>query len=777
MQPSMKLDPMPPARGFYRRWLRLSSRLRIFLVAAILAAICGAIEGGEPLEDLIKGARDVVRARDASGEIVVVGIDERTGNALSGFTFSRRYDAKVVDELFRLGARRVFFDKTYAYPTNAGDDAQFTASLARHRGKVFLGAASPVDPTSWKPVVILPFKRFRAVSSFASLNGMQTPFAFSAKLTTSDTFDGKMVPSLSYALSGLSPKVSAYYRPDWSIRTSSVPTVSFADVVNGSARRSAIAGRDVVIGPTAAALGDIRNLVFQGFMPGVYLHVIGAETLKRGIPVNLGWMPAFIFALLVGALVCRARPSQPIWGYIFGAVIAFTAMPIVLDELLITIDIVPGLIAFNMIIMRVAMARRVERSHQTNIASGLPNANALVSARSVSRQTLVALKIRNQAEIRASFNVDVEGRLIGELCRRIRLSQDVTTIYHSQDVLLWLTEQPMARELADHLEGLHQISMASLVVGDREVDVSMSFGVDADWQRPMESRLGSAIQCAEEAARSNDIWKFFDPDRLHEAAWSLSLMSRLDHAIDTGEIFVLFQPKMDLQSGKVIGAEALVRWQHPSRGLIGPDAFVPAAEEHKRIQRLTCFVLDRAIATAAQVCARGHDFGIAVNVSTQLVQTVELTLAVQSALAVHGLHPARLTLEITETGTLDKAMCKSSQLSVLEKIGIKTSIDDFGTGHASLERLRTLRADEIKIDKQFVSDIDTTTDKQAIVRATVAIANDMGMRVVAEGIETQAELDMVASLGVPIGQGFLMSPPIDSTTLIKLLDPPLRRVA
>ena len=567
------------------------------------------------------------------------------------------------------------------------------------------------------------------------------------------------------------------YRPDWAIQALSIPTVSFADVARKAVPREMIAGKDVVIGPTAASANDMHHIVSQGWLPGVYFHVIGAETLKRGIPDYWGWLPAFFTGLGLALVQLYARRTLMIGLTVGAAIVLLGALPIYLDEHLITVDVVPGALLFAIIAYRAMTLRRVLRSSQTNIVSGLPNLAALRYAGNKRAATLIALKIRNYSEIAASFDQLVERAVLDEIRRRVALSGDDGEIFHSEDTLLWFTLLPMGEDLAHHLEGLKAILSTALPIGEREIDISISFGVDADHQRPMTSRIGSAMLCAEEAARGNDIWKFYDPERLHEAAWQLSLLSRLDLAVDNGEVWVAYQPKLDIKANRIIGAEALVRWTHPERGLIGPDDFISVAEKHNRIEKLTGFVLEQAIAAAAKLRAQGVDFAIAVNLSVQLLQKPDLLMFVDQVLKKHDFPPSQLILEITETGKLDRNGAGIAMMRTLIDHGIRVSIDDYGTGNATLDYLKILPSHEVKIDKQFVADIDTNPEDLILVGSTIEMVHSLGRKVVAEGVETPAVLHALARLGCDTVQGYLVGKPVVFATLAEQILSQDRRAA
>jgi EAL domain-containing protein (putative c-di-GMP-specific phosphodiesterase class I)/CHASE2 domain-containing sensor protein len=754
-----------------RQRLRDRPRVRIFFWAFLIALVCGAINAGEPLEDTIKAGRDVVRAQPSAGDIVVVGVDEKTGAHFGGFGYSRKVDAAFVDRLFALGAKRVFFDKVYADTTTPEGDEAFLAALRRHRGRVFLGVASP-KLENGTPVETLPHPIFRQAAQVRSLNGLSTPFTLSANLTLADRFSAygdQLIPSLSAALAERTPSAPGHYRPDWSIRIKSIPSFSFVDVVTGKVTAADVAGKDIVVGWTAQSFQDWHNVLSQGQNPGVYFHVVGAETLRRGDPRHIGWLPAFAVAVLLSVmfLVARRRSTQSL--LIATAVAMFGVLPIYLDAKLIESDVVAALMLFTIVAYRGIALRRVEATRRTHPTSELPNLVALEEAEAHG-ETLIAAKLRNFSEIATSFPTNVERELFQELARRIRVSGDVGTVYHGEDALLWYTEQPMGQELANHLMGLHKLSSQSVRIGDRDVDLLLAFGVDADAQRPISSRIASAILSAEEAARAHDVWKFYDPERLHQAAWQLSLMSRLTHAVEGGEIWVAYQPKVDLPSRRIVGAEALVRWNHPTAGTISPDQFITAAEQHNRIGELTWFVLERALRDLAALRGRGHDIGMAVNLSSQMLTHADLVDRVAALLVRYEVPPAKLTLEVTETGELLSSPAKVKTMERLASTGVQISIDDYGTGNATLEYLSRLPSQEVKIDRTFITDLDRNAQNLILVRSTLEMAHRLGRSVVAEGVENEGVMRVLRELGCDIAQGYLLGRPLPLAQLESMLD-------
>lgn len=741
----------------------------IFLWALLISAIGGAIEFGRPLEDLLQGGRDTIRSQDYKGNVTVVAVDDSSIAALGGVDYPRRYDAQAIDRLFASGARRVIFDKAYADPSNPADDEAFVEALKRHKGKVFLGTMKSWDPRTGVFTMIEPQPMFKENVKLVLLQGKTSPFSLTAKFPFSLKMNDVNVVSIASLISGREGPSEEYFRPDWSIRMAEIPTVSLQSVVSGNFTGGSISGRDILVAPTSTVSKDVHRIVHQGWFSGGYFHVVAAETLRRGMPSYWSWLPPFLLAALSGWLFLRARRNFVAGLILVGSALTLTAVPLYLDTILVTVDVMPSLLLIGTIAIRGLTLRRVKESSETNIISGLPNFAALQQMGSIQAGTLIAMKITNLAEITASFDESVEREVFNEIRRRVGLSGDNQTVYQGEDNLMWLSPLAMGEELASHIEGLNALFLTSLIVDERQVDLSISFGIDADHDRPLTSRIGSAVLCAEEAAVANEIWKLYDPRRRHAAAWQLSLLSRLDAALENGEIWVAFQPQLDLASNRLTGAEALVRWSHPERGLIGPDEFLPLAEKHNRLEKLTAFVLDGAVAAAASIGPRDGRFSVSVNLPVQLLEQPGLLEVVASVLDKYTFAPDRLILEVTETGRLNPNGSGIKMMHALAGLGVELSIDDYGTGNATLDYLQKLPAHEIKIDRQFISNIASDEDSLILVRSTVGMVHSLGRRVVAEGVETQSQLEVLRVLGCDSAQGYLIGRPMPFGDLRDLL--------
>jgi EAL domain-containing protein (putative c-di-GMP-specific phosphodiesterase class I) len=249
----------------------------------------------------------------------------------------------------------------------------------------------------------------------------------------------------------------------------------------------------------------------------------------------------------------------------------------------------------------------------------------------------------------------------------------------------------------------------------------------------------------------------------------ISNVRRLRRAIDRDQLRLQFQPKADMRTGRITGVEALCRWHSPRRGLIPPDDFIPRAEHSgAAIKALTDWTLDTALGQARTWELDGHTLSVAVNLSPRSVLDPHLVERISGLLAKWELSPSLIQLELTETAVFGIADPErvSATLRELSRIGFLIALDDFGTGYSSLARLRDLPIQKVKIDKSFVTRMDSRPNDALIVRSVIALAKNLGLRVVAEGVESETVWRRLTDLGCDVAQGNYLSPPLDPPALI-----------
>jgi len=331
-------------------------------------------------------------------------------------------------------------------------------------------------------------------------------------------------------------------------------------------------------------------------------------------------------------------------------------------------------------------------------------------------------------------------------------------------ILLTAGDVGLATRLARTL--VHALE-APFVVGGHTVAVGASIGIAVYPDQGTDARtlLRRADVAMYVAKRANSGYSVYSPDQDEHGSDRLAFIAELRAAIDRDELVLHYQPKVSLKTGRCVRAEALVRWNHPQRGLIPPDQFVPVAEQTGLIKPLTRWVLDAALRQCRTWRDSGLELPVAVNLSMLNLHDPELTESVAELLATWGVPPVLLKVEVTESAIMSDPERAVETLRCLRAMGVAVAIDDFGTGHSSLNYLKHLPVEDIKLDRTFVREMRVDDSDFAIVRSTVQLAHSLDLQVIAEGVEDQETWDLLAALGCDAAQGYYMSRPLPAEDL------------
>jgi EAL domain-containing protein (putative c-di-GMP-specific phosphodiesterase class I) len=268
----------------------------------------------------------------------------------------------------------------------------------------------------------------------------------------------------------------------------------------------------------------------------------------------------------------------------------------------------------------------------------------------------------------------------------------------------------------------------------------------------------------------------FSESLRHQVTRRFTAENELRAALPRGELRLEYQPIIDLASGDTVSTEALLRWDHPALGAVSPMMFIPIAEETGLITRIGEFALERACSQIAAWRDQGLDARVSVNVSGHQINDSHFTALVARVLESNALAPDRLCLELTESVLMSDATLTIKSLTELKALGVMLSVDDFGTGYSSLAYLQQFPVDELKIDQTFIKDLTIRSDTRALVSAMVAMGTALGLRIVAEGVETTAQLTALRDLGCHLAQGYLFAAPQPPLDVVRLLRPAMLTV-
>ncbi len=318
------------------------------------------------------------------------------------------------------------------------------------------------------------------------------------------------------------------------------------------------------------------------------------------------------------------------------------------------------------------------------------------------------------------------------------------------------------------LESLHH----PFEIGGIELAVEASIGLA--WAPEHGTEAGALLRHADvamyEAKEHRGTFAVYDSRSDVSSLARITLLNELRQALEEDQLVLHYQPKEQLSDGSICSVEALVRWQHPDRGIIPPSEFLPLVEQTGLITALTTRVLDQAVRQLRAWSDEGRDLAVSINLSARNLVDHGLPDLVAQRLAQHGVDPRRLEVEVTETNAMTDPVRASEILRRLAALGVSVSVDDYGTGYSSLSYLRSLPVDTLKIDRSFVTPMLLDEGNAVIVRSTIELAHNLGLRVVAEGVEDEATREALAMLGCHLAQGYYLSRPLPADELVALLD-------
>ncbi|MDP9221288.1 MAG: bifunctional diguanylate cyclase/phosphodiesterase [Actinomycetota bacterium] len=433
-----------------------------------------------------------------------------------------------------------------------------------------------------------------------------------------------------------------------------------------------------------------------------------------------------------------------------------------------------------------AYRRNVEEQALHDALTGLPNrtlfadraAHALRSAaRAGAQPAVIMLDLDRFKEVNDTLGHHQGDQLLIEVAARI------AAVLRPTDTVARLGGDEFAVLLADGgLEGAHRAAAriaealeASFTLDGVTVSVEASLGVSAHDVATADSAVDAAARAAE-LLRHADM-AMYDAKMGHTGISDfrgesegarparLALLGELREALNRDELVLHYQPKVAAGSGQLLGVEALVRWQHPTQGLLPPSEFIPVAEATTLIQRLTLIVVDKALAMSREWLDRGVRMPVAVNVSARSLLDLSFPDAIAAALARAGVPPGLLCLELTESTIMHDPDRALSIMQDLRTIGVRLSVDDFGTGYSSMAYLKILPVDELKVDRSFVSQMNTSIDDTMLVQSAIDLGHNLGMSVVAEGVEDKQTLLALKDLGADVIQGYYLGRPMDEAVL------------
>lgn len=547
-----------------------------------------------------------------------------------------------------------------------------------------------------------------------------------------------------------------------------------------------------------SARGDYfsGNIVDIGWVAGLLLLILAAVTARqptvpdRPMDEVPGWASVWLpyLPLMLAGIVATARPPIP-----------FTSGPLLTVGVLLAVTVLARqLLAVTE--NRRLMARVVERALHDPL-TGLANqvffqdrlAHAGESTHDGESMSVLALDLNHFTLVNDSLGHGIGDELLCAVADRIRAcvhDEDVVARLGGDEFAVLVVGSPArARRLADRvvesfdkpfLIGGHELlirpsvglATTACAAGQNLGEQLLNQAKTAMYSGKRSAAAGVHVFNAETQMTDAVDQAVVERDtrlRAVDGAMTVRLLAELRDALDQRDLVLLYQPKFDLPTARVVGVEALLRWQHPVRGLLGPDEFLPLVRGDDLMAAITDFVIHQALDDASRWRSLSVEVPVAINLPAPALVDLQLPARLMSALGEHRIEAAALTIEITEDLYLDNLDHARAVLNVLRQSGIRVAIDDFGSGYSALSYLRDLTIDEVKLDRDFIAPILIDPRAAAVVRAVVNLAHELGLTTVAEGVENADTAVRLREYGCDVGQGYFFSAPLSAEGVVDLL--------
>ncbi len=764
---------------------RLSAAIG-FLSVAVLGLVAFYWSGLSPeLDSQLRLARDLTMKRPATGLIHIVEIDSKSIKQLDSWPWKRGIHGTLVDKLSDAGAANIAFDVDFSSPSTAAEDDKFARALDRFGGSAILPTfrqlASNTGDVYTENVPIDELRRHAFLGSVnVNPDADGTMRTFARGTVTARTAR----PSLAALLAGTPGQIADTFRLSSTINPDSIPRHSAADVLAGRVAPASLASKTVIIGATAIELGDRYAVDGHGIIPGVVVQAMAAETLIQGLDKpSMGATPGITLMLAGLAWASRKGSLRGRLARVFGSMIAIGMMPYIPEMLRLgSFDIalpLAGLSSAFVAAIVIDNIRKLQVARMSDAETGLPNQHAFAAqADTAGKGTVVVMRIKAYNSIAVLLNSAEIVAFYDLICARVRTGVGDHPLYKLGDGQLgWTMHDVDLVELTDMVDGLAALFITKIPLGRQEIVAVPAFGIASRAGATPAQALTQA-ELAVNAALSQGLrWVIYGDEMGNSAEFAQRMLAEVDDAIARREIYPLYQPKWSIKDQRIIGVEALLRWNHPEKGAIRPDQFIPVLEENNRIADITLYVFDCCAAQAAAWAAAGHDLKVALNVSAPLFADPLFTKNLLQRVRNIGSIATKLMIEITESAVVTNPDTTIATLIALRELGIGVSIDDYGTGQSTLSYLKRFPADEIKIDQSFVSRMLESKSDQILVRSTIELAHELGFSVVAEGVEDQACYDKLVEFDCDVIQGWHIGRPKTAADVEALLTGAIRKKA
>ena len=739
-----------------------NERARHVVIAGAVAFVLVFLDFLAPLDRMIWLIESRLGTHEVSGEFVFVEADKNIADP----TYPERR-LELADSLIALNESavdRILIDMVFDEASTLEADERLASAIAALGDKAILtkrlqrGLGEPeetIDEIAGATAVAVD-------QTWVDFTNLVWDTRFAVEI------DGQEFPTVPTVLANRDTVHQDWFVIDYNYDPSSIDTIPISRIRQSDTRLfDRLADKTIIIGHSEKVPLNAIDIPGYREVPTSIVRILAAETLLRGGNQAISsYMVTLACALLllIATFPNFARAHRR--AIYLGTVASLAAYLIYCSQTGAPPQLAHALGFLATYCLLRFLSNRKAKQLIFDAGLGLPTFVALErdlnKIANVQRTSVVVAKLHRFDEITSALSDEAIFEYVQQIASRFRIAeQDLQVYTKGGKYLAWLTETSDRDMLESHLRGLRAVFAHPLVVKEIPVDVGITFAVDMTAEDNAARKIASANSTLEKTTEAHEPVLFAELASEGDRWWSISLQAKIDEALEQGHIYVVFQPKLNVRLGTVVGAEALVRWKDPERGNIAPNYFIEQCENAGRMDHLTRHVLRESLLAAQDFARTNAQFTVSVNISATMLRDYRVAEMVEEIVEKTGFNPRNLVLEITETSRIADYDSAYDVMTRQRLHGIKLSIDDFGVGSASMETLLRLPFDELKIDRAFIARMHNDQKARAISQMMIAFGKQTRITVVAEGVEDEEIMKLLRDLGCEIVQGYHISKPLE----------------
>jgi EAL domain-containing protein (putative c-di-GMP-specific phosphodiesterase class I)/CHASE2 domain-containing sensor protein len=728
---------------------------RNIVLTAMICALLGVINFFLPLTLALNTLQTKIRTKPVSGDVVIVGIDAATIDEIGRWPWTRDVQAKLLQKIDGYYPKEVYIDLGYSGKTDAVADRALSETLNGLKTPVTVAAFGAKSDDG---VVEIVYSHPAAIGNAAS-GTVYTPslfgFVWSFPIAV-DTNRG-LIRSFSASIAKLHTSSEDTFRIDYSFDPSSVTIIAAKEIFSGNVPPEKLRGKVVIIGVTDLDQRDYHFMPGWGSRAGVLFHVLGAETLKAGVPTDLGWLPFFLFALVIGAAHLTSKGLRYYAVLALSGVVGILAVSSWFTTMHLVNDPFPAVAFMVSVAIYVGRQKRALMRSQRDEQTGFADMTGYHVKEVTSNALIVGAKVERAYMRLGQILAGDDAKIMREVGRRLSTVIDERQLTHNTaEQFLW--EMPMfnSRDIAEHLDGLRRLFSAPIIIDNRTIDVDIFFGVDRDVNASVKTRTARALEASVLARDSNATLKIATSSSF-EAHLTKNFGSEFEAAIANGEVDIVLEAQHALAGGRIASAEATLLWQHPSYGELRGSKILDLAKVSGQLVKVILYLCDRAGDAAQQINSILPGFTISVEAGIDVIVDEKFQKWMDSAKKQSKFYPSNIVVTVADIQRhIGNHGCKPA-IGRIKDGGFRLGISNFGETNADIDLIRQFDPDEIFFSERFYEELFGTTSSRLFADAALRIARVANIKTTAQGVNDRSVLVEMTQRGCERAQGKILS--------------------